>query len=72
MGAYTSSLLALQYGISPWIGLVLGACVAAVLGLLIGLPSAIAAPLRQMIYGLLLVILMLKRPQGLVGEYRFR
>jgi branched-chain amino acid transport system permease protein len=38
----------------------------------LGLPSAIAAPLRQMIYGLLLVILMLKRPQGLVGEYRFR
>ena len=39
VGAYTSSLLALQYGISPWIGLTLGACVAAVLGLLIGLPS---------------------------------
>ena len=196
VGAYTSSLLALQYGISPWIGLILGACVAAILGLsldsiisylilvtffviltfavirrivdspfgrilrgiredeiatlamgkdvnkhkllvfiigaffagiagslyahyitfidpssftvmesiiallmvvfggmgsltgsflgasvlvilpellrFLGLPSAIAAPLRQMIYGLLLVILMLKRPQGLVGEYRFR
>ena len=39
VGAYTSSLLALQYGISPWVGLMLGACVAAVLGLLIGLPS---------------------------------
>lgn len=39
VGAYTSSLLALQYGISPWVGLTLGACVAAVLGLLIGLPS---------------------------------
>ena len=39
VGAYTSSLLALQYGISPWIGLTLGACVAAVLGLFIGLPS---------------------------------
>ena len=24
VGAYTSSLLALQYGISPWIGLMLG------------------------------------------------
>jgi len=32
----------------------------------------VAAPLRQMIYGLLLVVLMLKRPQGLVGKYRFR
>jgi len=39
VGAYTSSLLALQYGISPWIGLMLGACVAGVLGLVIGLPS---------------------------------
>ena len=39
VGAYTSSLLALQYGISPWIGLILGACVAAILGVVIGLPS---------------------------------
>ena len=38
-GAYTSSLLALQYGISPWIGLIIGACVAALLGIVIGLPS---------------------------------
>ena len=30
VGAYTSSLLALEYGISPWIGLMLGACVAGV------------------------------------------
>ncbi len=39
MGAYVSSLLALNYGISPWIGLVLGACVAALLGAAIGFPS---------------------------------
>jgi len=38
----------------------------------IGIPSSIAAPIRQMIYGLLLIILMLFRPQGLVGEYRFK
>ena len=38
----------------------------------IGLPSSIAAPLRQMLYGLLLVILMLKRPQGILGEYRLK
>lgn len=37
----------------------------------LGMPSSIAAPMRQMIYGLLLVILMIKRPQGLVGKYRF-
>lgn len=36
-----------------------------------GLPSAIAAPLRQMLYGSLLVLLMLRRPQGLLGRYRF-
>jgi len=38
----------------------------------VGLPSSIAAPLRQMIYGLILVLLMLKRPRGLMGVYRFR
>jgi len=38
----------------------------------LGMPSSIAAPLRQMIYGLLLIILMLKRPQGILGRYRFR
>lgn len=37
----------------------------------LGLPSSVAAPLRQMIYGLLLIILMMKRPQGIMGEYRF-
>lgn len=39
MGAYVSSLLALNYGISPWIGIVVGACVAALLGVVIGFPS---------------------------------
>jgi len=38
----------------------------------LGMPSSIAAPLRQMIYGLLLIGLMLKRPQGIIGEYRFK
>ena len=38
----------------------------------LGMPSSIAAPLRQMIYGLLLVVLMLKRPQGIIGKYRFK
>lgn len=38
----------------------------------LGMPSAVAAPLRQMIYGLLLIVLMLKRPQGILGRYRFR
>lgn len=38
----------------------------------LGMPSSSAAPLRQMIYGLLLVVLMIKRPQGIIGRYRFR
>ena len=38
----------------------------------VGLPSSIAAPLRQMIYGLLLIVLMLRRPQGILGRYRWR
>lgn len=38
----------------------------------LGMPSSIAAPMRQMIYGLLLVILMIRKPQGLLGKYRFR
>jgi branched-chain amino acid transport system permease protein len=37
----------------------------------VGMPSSVAAPLRQMIYGLLLVILMLKRPQGILGKYKW-
>ncbi len=39
VGAYASSLLALNYGVSPWIGLLVGACVAAILGVFIGAPS---------------------------------
>ena len=35
----------------------------------VGFPDSIAAQMRQLVYGLLLVILMLYRPQGLVGEY---
>lgn len=38
----------------------------------IGLPSSIAANVRQIIYGGLLVAFMMWRPQGLVGKFRFR
>ena len=36
-----------------------------------GIPDTIAPNVRQMIYGALLVLLMLYRPQGIAGEYRF-
>ena len=39
IGAYISALLALNLGISPWIGLIAGACGAAVFGVVIGMPS---------------------------------
>jgi branched-chain amino acid transport system permease protein len=37
----------------------------------IGLPSAVAANLRQIMYGGLLVIMMMFRPRGLMGKYGF-
>lgn len=37
----------------------------------LGFPSAVAANLRQVIYGILLVVMMMVRPQGLVGRYGF-
>jgi len=38
----------------------------------VGMPSSVAAPMRQILYGLLLVLLMIWRPQGLLGTYRFK
>lgn len=36
----------------------------------VGLPDAVAANLRQVIYGLALVVLMFVRPQGLLGDVK--
>ena len=38
----------------------------------VGLPNAIAANMRQILYGVLLVLCMMYRPQGLFGEYAFK
>jgi len=38
----------------------------------VGLPSSVAANLRQIFYGSLLVLMMLYRPQGLMGAYDLR
>lgn len=35
----------------------------------VGFPTEIAAQMRQVVYGLSLVLLMLYRPRGLIGEY---
>ena len=39
IGAYTSALVAMQLGLSPWIGLFVGGFVAAFFGLLLGIPA---------------------------------
>ena len=36
----------------------------------VGFPDTIAAQMHQVIYGLLLVVLMIYRPQGMIGEYK--
>jgi len=37
----------------------------------IGIPSFYAAQIRRMLFGFLLMLVILKRPQGLLGTYRF-
>jgi branched-chain amino acid transport system permease protein len=39
IGAYTSTILSLQYGISPWLGMLVGGVLATIVGVLIGLPT---------------------------------
>lgn len=39
IGAYASTILSLQYGISPWIGMIVGGMLAAIVGILIGFPT---------------------------------
>ncbi|RKZ19310.1 branched-chain amino acid ABC transporter permease [bacterium] len=75
MESITILLMVIFGGMANLYGSIIGAISLVVLPEVLrflGLPSSVAAPLRQMIYGLLLVILMLKRPQGILGEYRFR
>jgi len=39
IGAYTSTVLSLQYGISPWLGMIIGGVLATIVGIIIGLPT---------------------------------
>jgi branched-chain amino acid transport system permease protein len=39
IGAYTSTVLYLQYHISPWFGMILGGVIASIAGVIIGLPT---------------------------------
>ncbi|SDP67457.1 branched-chain amino acid ABC transporter permease [Desulforhopalus singaporensis] len=38
-GAYTSTILSLQYGLSPWLGMIIGGILATFIGVLIALPT---------------------------------
>ena len=57
------------------LGPVLGAAVVVVLPVLlrfVGLPDTVAANLREVIYGIVLVVLMFIRPQGLLGNAKLK
>lgn len=61
-------------GSKVW-GPVAGAAVVVILPELlrfVGLPDAVAANLRQIIYGLTLIVLMFVRPQGLLGDAKLK
>lgn len=56
-------------------GPIVGAAVVVILPELlrfIGLPDTVAANLRQIIYGLVLIVLMFVRPQGLLGDAKLK
>lgn len=56
-------------------GPIVGAAVVVILPELlrfVGLPDAVAANLRQVIYGIVLIILMFARPQGLLGDAKLK
>jgi len=75
MESITILLMVIFGGMGTVSGSVVGAVILVVFPELLrflGMPSSIAAPMRQMIYGLLLVMLMIKRPQGIMGRYQFK
>ena len=75
MESITILLMVIFGGMGTISGSVVGAVILVVFPELLrflGMPSSIAAPMRQMIYGLLLVVLMIKRPQGIMGRYQFK
>jgi len=75
MESITVLLMVVFGGMASLKGSLVGASLLVILPELLrflGMPSSVAAPLRQMIYGLLLVVLMIWRPQGLIGKYKFK
>jgi len=61
-------------GIANIKGSILGAIILIILPELfrfVGMPISVAANLRQILYGSALVLFMMFRPHGLIGEYNF-
>jgi branched-chain amino acid transport system permease protein len=74
----TESILIISMVIVGGAGNPLGATLGAVVLVIlpealrfVGLPTSVAANLRQVIYGSLLVLMMSARPRGLIGRYGF-
>jgi branched-chain amino acid transport system permease protein len=75
MESFTILLMVVFGGMGSLSGPLVGATILVLLPELlrfVGIPHAVAAPLRQMIYGALLVVLVLARPQGLRGKIKWR
>lgn len=75
MESITILLMVVFGGMGNLWGSLIGAAVLVIFPELLrfmGMPSSVAAPLRQMLYGLLLIVLMIYRPQGILGNYRFK
>ena len=75
MESITILLMVVFGGLGTLLGPVIGAVLLVIfpeLLRLLDVPGSIAGPLRQMLYGLLLIVLMMIRPQGLLGKYRLR
>lgn len=75
MGSLTILLMVVFGGMGSLTGSLVGAIALVILPELLrfmGFPSSVAAPLQQMIYGALLVVLMLVRPQGVLGKLKWR
>lgn len=70
----TILLMVVFGGMGSLVGSVVGAAMLVALPELlrfVGIPSSMAASLRQMIYGFLLIVIMIWRPQGLMGKHTF-
>jgi branched-chain amino acid transport system permease protein len=39
LGAYTSGILSVRFGISPWIGILAGICVAVIISVIVSIPA---------------------------------